>query len=83
MLVDFVAEFTPLLRASLTVCQVIIKQWMVYVDGASNVRGLGVKVGVVLITPKGIRLEKSLKLGFWASNNEAEYEALFAGLQAA
>ena len=29
-----------------------------------------------------MRLEKSLKLGFQASNNEAEYEALIAGLRA-
>lgn len=30
-----------------------------------------------------MRLEKSLRLGFKDSNNEAEYEALIAGLQAA
>ena len=34
-----------------------------------------------MISPKGIRLEKSFKLGFLASNNEAEYEALLMGLQ--
>lgn len=28
-------------------------------------------------------MEKSLRLGFWASNNETEYEALIVGLQAA
>ena len=28
----------------------------------------------------GIKLEHSLRLGFHASNNEAEYEALVAGL---
>ena len=49
-------------------------------DGASNVRGAG--VGIVMISPKGLRLEKSLRLGFQASNNEAEYEALIAKLRA-
>lgn len=49
----------------------------VYVDGASNCRGA--RVGIILISPKGIRVEKSLKLGFLASNNEAEYEALLSG----
>lgn len=49
-------------------------------DGASNVRGAG--VGIVMISPKGLRLEKSLRLGFQASNNEAEYEALIARLRA-
>ena len=33
------------------------------------------------ITPEGIRLEHSFKLGFRASNNKAEYEALLTGLR--
>ena len=45
-----------------------------YVDGAANQRGFG--VGLVLITPEGATIEKSLRLGFLATNNEAEYEAL-------
>ena len=68
-------------RASLIVCQVTIKRWKVYVDSVSNARGS--RIGVVLVSPEGVRLEKSLKLGFTASNNEAEYEALIAGLRAA
>ena len=47
--------------------------WKVYVDGAANQRGSG--VGLVL-TPEGATIEKSLRLGFSATNNEAEYEAL-------
>ena len=52
--------------------------WKVYVDGAVNQRGSG--VGLVLITPEGATIEKSLKLGFSATNNEAEYEALMQGM---
>ena len=37
-------------------------------------------MGLVLITPKGATIEKSLKLGFSAMNNEAEYEALLQGM---
>ena len=48
--------------------------WKVYVDGAANQRGSG--VGLVLISPERITIEKSLRLGFLAMNNEAEYEAL-------
>ena len=48
--------------------------WNVYVDGAVNNRGSG--VGLVLISPERITIEKSLKLGFSVLNNEAEYEAL-------
>ena len=33
-------------------------------------------MGLVLISPKKITIEKSLRLGFSATNNEAKYEAL-------
>ena len=52
--------------------------WRVYTDGASNRKGAG--VGIVLITPEKLIMEKSLRLGFPATNNEAEYEALLAGV---
>ena len=52
--------------------------WKAYVDGATNQRGSG--VGLVLISPEGITIEKSLRLGFSATNNEAEYEALLEGM---
>ena len=48
--------------------------WEVYVDGASNQKGSG--VGLVLISPEKIIIEKSLRLDFSATNNEAKYEAL-------
>ena len=49
-----------------------------YVDGAANQSGSG--VGLVLITPKRATIEKSLRLGFSATNNEAKYEALLQGM---
>ena len=52
--------------------------WKVYVDGATNQRGVG--VGLVLVSPEKIIIEKSLRLGFSAINNEAEYEALLMGM---
>ena len=48
-------------------------------DGASS--ALGAEAGIVVIITEGIKLEHSFKLGFKASNNEAEYEALLAGLR--
>ena len=48
--------------------------WRVYVDGAANYRGS--RVGLVLISPERIKIEKYLRLDFSATNNEAEYEAL-------
>ncbi|XP_075636591.1 uncharacterized protein LOC142608804 [Castanea sativa] len=53
--------------------------WEVYTDEASNRKGAG--IGIVLITPEKLIMEKSLRLGFVATNNEAEYEALLAGAQ--
>ncbi|CAL2226480.1 unnamed protein product [Prunus armeniaca] len=55
--------------------------WQLRVDGASNQKGAG--AGVVIITPDGTLLEQAITLGFPASNNEAEYEALLAGLRLA
>ena len=47
-------------------------------DSAANKKGSG--VGLVLISPERITIEKSLRLGFSATNNEAEYEALLQGM---
>ena len=52
--------------------------WEVYVDGIVNHRGS--RVGLVLVSPEKIMIEKSLRLGFSAANNEAEYEALLVGM---
>ena len=52
--------------------------WKVYVNGAANQRGAG--VGLVLVSPEKITIEKSLRLGFSATNNEVEYEALLIGM---
>ena len=52
--------------------------WKVYVDGAANQRGSG--VGLVLVSLEKITIEKSLRLGFSTTNNEAEYETLLMGM---
>ncbi|XP_028051257.1 uncharacterized protein LOC114255915 [Camellia sinensis] len=48
-------------------------------DGASNRHGAG--LGIVLISPDSLIIEQVVNLGFPASNNETEYEALLAGLK--
>ena len=50
------------------------KQWTLYVDGASNEKGLG--AGMMLKSPEGHKIHYALCFGFQALNNEAEYEAL-------
>ncbi|XP_030924958.1 uncharacterized protein LOC115951992 [Quercus lobata] len=76
VLADFVAEFSP---KGEMVCQVKHHPWKVHMDGASSAKEAGVEV--VIITLEGILLEHSFRLGFNASNNEAEYETLLAGLR--
>ncbi|KAG7583508.1 Ribonuclease H domain [Arabidopsis suecica] len=55
--------------------------WKLYVDGSSSKQGSG--VGIKLESPTSEILEQSFRLLFNASNNEAEYEALIAGLRLA
>ena len=37
-------------------------------------------MGLVIVSPEKITIEKSLRFDFSATNNEAEYEALLVGL---
>ncbi|KAK8957541.1 hypothetical protein KSP39_PZI001125 [Platanthera zijinensis] len=55
--------------------------WAIYVDGASGRNSSG--AGVVLINPNGVKLEQAIKFYFPVTNNQAEYEALLAGLRLA
>jgi len=56
-------------------------QWTLHVDGSSNPKGDG--AGIVLEGPNDILIEKSLHFAFKTSNNQAEYEAILAGLSLA
>ncbi|GAV79974.1 RVT_3 domain-containing protein [Cephalotus follicularis] len=47
-------------------------------DGSSSITSSG--AGLVLTSPDGWTLEYALRFGFKATNNEAEWEALIAGL---
>ncbi|XP_018458091.2 uncharacterized protein LOC108828938 [Raphanus sativus] len=55
--------------------------WLLHVDRSSSKQGSG--IGIRLTSPTGEILEQSFRLEFHASNNEAEYEALIAGLRLA
>ena len=90
VLADLVAEFTEPQIEELpsvgkmdeklvgTISQYRFLTWEVYVDGASNQKGLG--IGLVLMSPEKVVIEKSLRLNFLATNNEAEYETLLVGM---
>jgi len=48
------------------------------VDRSSNQQGSG--TGVILQGPNGLLIEQAIRFSFKASNNQAEYEALIAGM---
>ncbi|GAU42950.1 hypothetical protein TSUD_142870 [Trifolium subterraneum] len=75
VLADFVLEMTTPPDMAST------QPWTLSVDGASNLWGSG--AGIVLEGPDGVLIEQSLRFAFKTSNNQAEYEALIAGMKLA
>ncbi|XP_076929983.1 uncharacterized protein LOC143594603 [Bidens hawaiensis] len=57
------------------------KVWKMFTDGASNDEGAG--AGLKITNPEGKHFTYALRLEFKSTNNEAEYEALLAGLRIA
>ncbi|GJU62976.1 reverse transcriptase domain-containing protein [Tanacetum coccineum] len=55
--------------------------WTLFTDGASNIEGYG--DGLILTDPGCQKITYALCFNFRTSNNEAEYEALVAGLELA
>jgi len=74
VVVDFIAEFT--LGDGQGADDA--RQWNIYTDGSSNRQAGG--AGVVIQTLEGDKIECMIWLDFLTTNNEAEYEALVAGL---
>ncbi|KAK1584217.1 hypothetical protein Q3G72_030878 [Acer saccharum] len=87
VLADFITDFTPCenVQAEQELIALIEKssvgKWKLSVDGSSNIKGS--ELGLVLKSPQRDILEQSIHCGFHATNNEAEYEALIAGLDLA
>jgi ribonuclease HI len=38
-------------------------------------------VGCLVVSPHGVEYKVSIRLEFWCTNNQAEYEALLSGLE--
>ncbi|GJR77169.1 reverse transcriptase domain-containing protein [Tanacetum coccineum] len=57
------------------------EEWVLYTDGASSAKGSG--IGLILINPTMTEYTYALRLNFESTNNQAEYEALLAGLRIA
>ncbi|CAL9016411.1 unnamed protein product, partial [Prunus brigantina] len=80
---DFISELTLPIIENVTAEHLdpSVPVWILHVDGSANQQGCG--AGLVLTTPDGGKLEYALRFSFRTSNNEAEYEALLAGLRLA
>ncbi|XP_061344701.1 uncharacterized protein LOC133290607 [Gastrolobium bilobum] len=78
-LTDFIAEMTqhspPKNQAMVTPLSEV---WKLYVDGSSNAKGSG--AGMIIENLDGVAIEHSLSFDFNTTNNQAEYEAMIAGL---
>ena len=77
MIVDFIAEFTLVEGQGAESSP----QWSIHTDGSSNEQVGG--AGVVLHSSEGDKVECMVCFDFPTANNEAEYEALIAGLDLA
>ena len=81
ILVDFIMEFTLVESTEATQVALDLPIWRLSIDGAANAQGSG--AGMILISLDRIDMEYALGLDFQASNNEAEYKAVIAGLNLA
>ncbi|GJX09467.1 reverse transcriptase domain-containing protein [Tanacetum coccineum] len=57
------------------------KPWTLFTDGSSCIDGSG--AGLILTNPEGVEFTYTMRFRFEATNNEAEYEGLIAGLRIA
>ena len=76
VLADFLVELALELEQDLAFLN---PNWTLHVDGSSTNKGAG--AGVQLQSRTGELTRQSFSFGFPASNNEAEYESLIAGLR--
>jgi ribonuclease HI len=60
-------------------CLVLECPWSLFFDGSICTKGCG--IGCVMISPSGVIHELAVRLEFACTINQAEYEALVAGLE--
>ena len=91
-LADFILEFPPTFevegmecilepQSPITIPENCSSWWNLYVDGVVN--GKGARASIVLVSPEDHKLQSSIHFDFKATNNDAEYEALIAGMKLA
>nr|GEU53482.1 reverse transcriptase domain-containing protein [Tanacetum cinerariifolium] len=79
VLADFLVEMLDESPPDASVVETLQDPWTLFKDGSSCVDGSG--TGLILSSLEGTEFTYALRFQFAASNNEAEYEALIAGLR--
>ena len=75
VLADFVAEWTMVQMPPAVINK---EYWTMYFDGSLIKKGTD--MGLVFVSPLGVRMRYMVHLHFPSSNNVTEYEALINGL---
>nr|GEW99770.1 reverse transcriptase domain-containing protein [Tanacetum cinerariifolium] len=81
ILVDFLIKMPGDASQTVLVAETQEEPWTLFTDGSSCVDGSS--AWLILTSPEGVEFTYALRFQFTASNNEAEYEALVAGLRIA
>ncbi|GJW54808.1 reverse transcriptase domain-containing protein [Tanacetum coccineum] len=81
ILADFLVEKPDENPPDTQVVEAPQEPWTLFTDGSSCVDGSS--AGLIVTSPEGAEFTYALRFQFTASNNEAEYEALIAGLRIA
>nr|GEV72795.1 reverse transcriptase domain-containing protein [Tanacetum cinerariifolium] len=81
VLADFLNEIPSNASQGVSVAETQKEPWSLFIDSSSCVDGSG--AGLILTNPDGVEFTYALRFQFAASNNEAEYKALIAGLRIA
>ncbi|GJX64686.1 reverse transcriptase domain-containing protein [Tanacetum coccineum] len=78
ILADFLVEKPEEASADMSEKEAPQEPWTLSMDGSTCIDSLG--AGMILTSPDGEEFTYALRFQFTASNNEAEYKALLAGL---
>nr|GEU57043.1 reverse transcriptase domain-containing protein [Tanacetum cinerariifolium] len=81
ILADFLIKMPDEYSQAVPATETQEELWTLFTDGSSCVDGSG--AGLILTSPEGVEFTYALRFQFTASNNEAGYEALVAGLRIA
>ncbi|GKD86979.1 reverse transcriptase domain-containing protein [Tanacetum coccineum] len=81
IIADFLVEKPDDAPTDTSIKETLKEVWTLFTNGSSCTDGSG--AGLILTSPEGTEFTYALRFQFTASNNEAKYEALIAGLRIA